>query len=341
MSHATNGVDAELSSGNAFDAIPINQVSGNDSPLESSPFDVSSILIAPSPSSTWLRLSAMNEAEFQTNKRLTSRIVSSSSRLENSLIKSFLDVDHETLEAFPIDGSSHLQFHLPNASEVLDFMRDRLPPNQEFYTKEYFTSPTYGFVTLMNVANIYECDMIPVEMAEELDLNELNKAERNISVHVFFAYLLGLSSEQTYKVIDPPPQIVVLERTPRMPQSDFKQPNDVTIGQLMPGHPQVIFSNNLQPIAPVDQTDRGALAYAKPAQYFNNSDAENASTNPMDMTESNIARPTIPDSNSTRSMTMFERATGLHFTSRTACLKVMSHSQSIIFFATARTAVAN
>ena len=213
MSHPTNGFDAELSSGNDFDAelssgndfdaVPIGQVSGNDSPLESNPFDVSSIVVAPSPSATLRRLSAMTEAEFQAkHKRLTSRIEYSSSRHENSLIKSFFDVAHETLEEFSIDGSSDLQLHLPNASEVLEFMRDRLPPNQEIYTKDYFTSPTYGFVTLMNVANIYECDIIPMEIAEDLDLSELDKIERNISIHVFIAYLLGLSSEETHKVID-------------------------------------------------------------------------------------------------------------------------------------------
>ena len=57
----------------------------------------------------------------------------------------------------------------------------------------------------------------------------------------------------------------------------------------MPVHPQVSFSNNLQSTAPVDQTDRGALAYAKRAQYSFKSDPANAPTNPTDMTESNIA----------------------------------------------------
>ena len=99
MSDPTNGVGAELSSGNDFDAVPIDQVFGNDSPLESSSFDVSSIVIAPSPSSTWVRLSAMTETEFQAkHERLTSRIEFVSSRLENSLIKSFFDVAHETIE---------------------------------------------------------------------------------------------------------------------------------------------------------------------------------------------------------------------------------------------------
>ena len=136
-----------------------------------------------------------------------------------------------------------------------------------------------------------------------MDLNELYKIERNISIHVFIAYLLGFSSEETHKVIDkckqakrfptllthPPTQTLVRERTPRMPPSEVKQLNDLKIGQYMPGHPQVSFSNNLQPIAPVDQTDRAALAYARRAQYSNKSGAENASINPMDMTESNIA----------------------------------------------------
>ena len=302
MSHPTN--DAELPSRDDFDAVPIDQVSDNDSPLQLSPFQVPPIVLAPSPSATWLRPRSMTGAEFEAkHKNLISIIESSSAHLEHPLIKSFLDVTHETLEEFSIDGSSDLQLHLPNASEVLDFMRYRPPRNQEIYTKEYFTSPTYGFVTLMNVANIYKCDIIPMEMAQDLDLNELDKIERNISIHVFIAYLLGLSSEETHKVIDkykkakrfptllthPPTQILVRERTPRMPPSEVKQPNDVNIGQYIPSHPQVSFSNNLQPIAPVDQTDRGALSYAKRAQYFNNSDAENAPTNPMDMTESNIA----------------------------------------------------
>ena len=54
----------------------------------------------------------------------------------------------------------------------------------------------------MKVDKIYECDIIPKEMSEDLDLSELDKIERNISIHVFMAYLLGLTSEETHKVND-------------------------------------------------------------------------------------------------------------------------------------------
>ena len=141
----------------------------------------------------------------------------------------------------------------------------------------------------MNVANINECNMIPMEMSDDLDLNEIDKIERNMYILVFIAYVLGLSSEETHKVIDkykqakrfpnllthPPTQILVRDRAPRSFPTEVKKPDDVKIGQYMPVHPQFIFFNNLQRTATVDKTDGGALAYAKRVQCSIMSDPGN------------------------------------------------------------------
>ena len=99
-----------------------------------------------------LHQSAMTEAELQAkHKRLTSRIESSSSRPEISPIKLFLDVAHEMLEEFSIDGSSDLQLHLSNVFEVLEFIRDRLP-----LTKKSIYEGVLNFSNVL-ICHTYEC----------------------------------------------------------------------------------------------------------------------------------------------------------------------------------------
>ena len=111
------------------------------------------------------------------------------------LLKELVDVAKAVLDMFPIDGSASASTAMPDPEEVEEFMQSLLPSPVDVFTDSFFRAPLFALVSLYKVADLYGCVAPQYPLYGHLELTDVERANKNIAAHVWFADFLGCDGE--------------------------------------------------------------------------------------------------------------------------------------------------
>ena len=113
----------------------------------------------------------------------------------DNLLKEPVGVANAVLDMFPIYGAASASAAMPDAEEVEKFMQSLLPSPVEVFTDSFFRAPLFALVSLYKVADLYGCVDPQYPLYGHLDLSDVDRANKNIVAHVWFAHFLGCDGE--------------------------------------------------------------------------------------------------------------------------------------------------
>ena len=88
-----------------------------------------------------------------------------------------------------------------SSEEILEIVRELLPPANSFFSKEFFSAPLMPVANLRRVLTFYNADPGTSDFFNTLKLNQEIRSQRRVMDLVFICCLFQLSTNDSYEVL--------------------------------------------------------------------------------------------------------------------------------------------